>query len=100
MIDMETSKPLDKALDFNPENIFEYIEFLLHNINADLISSQSEETMKELYEYINSLSLPDVDAFIFEAETIVNHALCQTSQYAYKAGFMEACRLMQTLRSF
>lgn len=46
MIDMETSKPLDKALNFNQENFFEYIDILLHNMNTEIIGSQSMRITK------------------------------------------------------
>lgn len=100
MIDMETSKPLDKALNFNPENIFEYIELLLSQVNADTIGDQANETVKTLCEYITSLPIPSTEDVIFKVEDMAYKALSQTSSFAFKAGFMEACRLMQTLRSF
>lgn len=34
MIDIETSKPLDKALNFNQENFFEYMNILLHEYSG------------------------------------------------------------------
>lgn len=100
MVDMETSKSLDKALNFNTETIFEYIDMLLFNVNANPVGEQADETIKMLYKYIESLSIADTESAIFEVESIVNEALSQTSHYAYKAGFMEACRLIRTLQSF
>lgn len=99
-MEMETSKPLEEALNFNMENIFEYIELLLVNVNADTIGSQADETVRNLCEYIKSLSIANTDSVIFEVENMANTALSQTSSYAYKAGFIEACRLMKTLQSF
>lgn len=100
MIDVETSKPLDKALNFNPENIFEYIELILFNINAETISEQSNEIVQKLCKCIESLPISDASKIRFEVEDMVNEALCKTSHYAYKAGFIEACRLIKTLQSF
>ena len=42
MIDMETSKPLEKALNFNTGNIFEYIDLMLSDVNADTIGKQAD----------------------------------------------------------
>lgn len=100
MIDMETSKPLDKALNFNTGNIFEYIDLLLSDINADTIGKQADETVRNLCKYIESLHISDADSISFEIESMTNEALSKTSSYAYKAGFMEACRLIKTLQSF
>lgn len=97
---METNKSLDKALNFNTGNIFEYIDMLLFDVNANQVGEQADETIKMLYKYIESLSIADTESAIFEVESIVNEALSQTSSYAYKAGFMEACRLIRTLQSF
>ena len=47
MIDMEISKPLDKALNFNQENFFEYMDVLLHNMNTEIIGSQSIKTTRK-----------------------------------------------------
>ncbi len=100
MIDMETSKPLDKALNFNTGNIFEYIDLILSDVNADIIGEQADRTVGNLCNYIKSLHISDADSVSFEVESIANEALSQTSNYAYKAGFMEACRLIRTLQSF
>lgn len=100
MIGTETSKPLDKAINFNSGNIFEYIDSILFNLNADTIGEQANETVRNLCEYIGSIALADADSAISEVEEMANKALSQTSSYAYKAGFMEACRLMRTLQSF
>lgn len=58
---MEISKPLDKALNFNQENFFEYMDVLLHNMNTEIIGSQSMKTTKKLYKYIRSLHLADTE---------------------------------------
>lgn len=100
MIDMETSKPLDKALNFNTGNIFEYIDSMLLSANADTIGKQADETVRSLCKYIETLPISDTDSVSFEVESMANTALSQTSSYAYKAGFMEACRLLRTLQSF
>lgn len=100
MVNTETCKPLDKALNFNNENFFDYIFLILSNINADTFGEQTNETLKNLCEYIGSLPVPDTDSVSFEVESMVSEALSQTSSYAYKAGFMEACRMIKTLQSF
>lgn len=100
MTDMLTSKPLDEALNFNPENIFEHIDQLLCNMNADLSGPQADQIAQKLYQYIESLSLTDAKSVMLDVDSMVNDAILATSQYAYKAGFMEACRLIRTLQSF
>lgn len=100
MVDILTSKALDKALNFNTENIFEYINQILFNVNADISGEQASKILKNLCEYIEVLPLPDAKSVMLEVESMVSEALAETSQYAYKAGFMEACRLMRTLQSF
>lgn len=100
MIVMETGRSLDKALNFNKENIFHYIDSILFDKNADTIGKQADETVKELCKYVKTLPVPDTDSVSFEVESMANTALSQTSSYAYKAGFMEACRLIKTLQSF
>lgn len=100
MTDMLTSRPLDKAFNFNMENIFEYIDQMLHYMNVDISGEQTDRILQNLCKYIESLPLTDAGSAVLEVESMVNEALSETSQYAYKAGFMEACRLMRTLQSF
>ena len=100
MIDTEVSKPLGKALNFNSENIFEYIESMLFNVNAEMIDPQASEILQKLCSYIQTLPLSDTRKVVFQVEDMADEALTKTSHYAYKAGFMEACRLMKTLQSF
>lgn len=100
MIDTEMSKPLGKALNFNSENIFEYIESMLFNVNAEMIDPQASEILQKLCSYIQTLPLSDTSKVVFQVEDMANEALTKTSHYAYKAGFIEACRLMKTLQSF
>lgn len=100
MIDTEMSKPLGKALNFNSENIFEYIESMLFNVNAEMIDPQASEILQKLCSYIQTLPLSDTRKVVFQVEDMANEALTKTSHYAYKAGFIEACRLMKTLQSF
>lgn len=97
---MEISKSLDKALNFNQENFFEYIDILLHSMNTETIGRQSIKTTEKLYKYIRSLHLADTENIVFEVEDMVTTALSDNSKYAFKAGFMEACRLIKTLQSF
>lgn len=100
MIDTGKSRTLDKALNFNTNNIFDHINSMLFHVNADTIGEQADETVKNLCEYIKTLPVADRDSVSFEVECMANTALSQTSSYAYKAGFMEACRLIKTLQSF
>ena len=100
MIDTEVSKPLGKALNFNSENIFEYIESMLFNVNAEMIDPQASEILQKLCSYIQTLPLSDTSKVVFQVEDMAVEALTKTSHYAYKAGFIEACRLMKTLQSF
>ncbi len=100
MTDMITSKPLDEALNFNQENIFDHINQLLCNMNADISGPQADQITQSLYKYIESLPLADARSVVLDVDSIVNEAILATSQYAYKAGFVEACRLMKTLQSF
>lgn len=100
MIDMETVKPLDRAFNFTTDNFFEYIQQMLSDVNADLIGSQATETLDNLIRYIQTLAVNDADSVIFNVEDMANTALNQTSSYAYRAGFTEACRLLKTLHSF
>lgn len=94
---MNESRPLDKALNFNKGNLFEYMDTLLFDLNADTIGEDASETSKKLLDYITSLPVTDKKAVRFEAEDIMNTALTQTSHYAFHAGFKEACRLIKTL---
>ena len=100
MIDTEVSKPLGKALNFNSENIFEYIESMLFNVNAEMIDPQASEILQKLCSNIQTFPLSDTSMVVFQDEDMADEALVKTSHYAYKAGFIEACRLMKTLQSF
>ena len=100
MIHVEASRPLEKALNFNSENIFEYIDEMLFQVNANQFGTQAEETLLHLFQYIKTLPISDMDSIVFEVDAMVNKALSETSSYAYRAGFMEACRLLKTLQSF
>lgn len=92
------SNTLDEAINFNTDNIFEHLETLLSEGNAELIGAQATETVKKLCAYIEDLQQPqDV---LFEVEDFTTQALTQVSKYAYSAGFREACRLIKTLNSF
>ena len=64
------------------------------------LQKQADETVRKLCKYIESLHISDAASVSFEVESMANEALSKTSSYAYKAGFMEACRLIRTLQSF
>ncbi len=95
-----TSPLMNQALDFNTENIFEYMNTILQEKNANLYGEQADQTLLELCSYIKTLPLDNVDSVMLEVEDYATSALCQTSEYAFKAGFIVACKLRNTLQSF
>ncbi len=96
-MEIEESKTLDETLNFNKENIFEYIEFLLFHKNADLLGEKAEYIVNEkLPAYIEQLPEDMTDNVV----SMATQALVETSHYAFMAGFKEACRLLKTLNSF
>lgn len=97
---MEESKTLDEALHFNATNIFEYIDKLHCDANTAIIGTNAEIAMSKVYEYIKTLQLPDTEKILFDIEDMSNHAIFENAHYAYRAGFIEACRLLKTLQSF
>ena len=88
---------LDKALNFSSENFFEYIQTLLANEDPDYFG---ELANKDYEDIINLLSDPEAQISVQTMDTKICHALMETSKYAYRAGFIEACRLIKTLHSF
>lgn len=98
----EEPKTLDEAINFNPDNIFDYLQFILHNRNADDRGDAAHVCINKLYEKIKMLSGLTEDSYdtYMEVEDLVEESLNEVSAYAYAAGFREACRLCHTLNSF
>ncbi len=88
------------ALNLDKDNIFEYLFLMMHNKNTNMIGDKSEAIINDLYKYIKSLPLPNLDSVTFEVDDMVMHALAETSRHAFEKGFIEACRLHNTLHSF
>ena len=36
----------------------------------------------------------------FDLESLLTETMCDVSEYAYKSGFIDACKLLHTLNSF
>lgn len=98
----EQIKTLDEAINFNQDNIFDYLHFILSNRNADDRGDDAQVYIDKLYERVQSLSDLTKDSYhtYMEVEDLVENALNNVSDYAYNAGFREACRLWKTLNSF
>lgn len=98
----EEPKTLDEAINFNPNNIFDYLQFILHNRNADDRGDAAHVHIDKLYKKIHALSNLTEDSYsaYMEVEDLVEESLNEVSAYAYAAGFREACRLHHTLNSF
>lgn len=98
----EQIKTLDEAINFNQDNIFDYLHFILFNRNADDRGDDAQVYIDKLYERVQSLSDLTKDSYqtYMEVEDLVENALNNVSDYAYNAGFREACRLWKTLNSF
>lgn len=96
------SRTMDEAINFNKENIFDYLHFILYNRNADDRGDDANNYMDQLYEKIKSLAdLTENSCDTYsDVEYLVESALKETSDYSYNAGFREACRLWKTLTSF
>lgn len=94
----EEIKTLDEALKFDDSNFFEYIFYILNQRNCNWIGPKADFTINKLNAYIKSL--PNSDDIIMIFDDLVMQAMLETSEYAYKAGFKEACRLTKTLDSF
>lgn len=98
----EESKTMDEAINFNKDNIFDYLHFILFNRNADDRGDAAQAYIDKLYERVQSLADLTEDSYhtYMEVEDLVENALNNVSDYAYNAGFREACRLWKTLTSF
>lgn len=98
----EESKTMDEAISFNKDNIFDYLHFILFNRNADDRGDAANNYICKLYEKIKSLPIPTENSYdtYQEIEDLIENSLNEVSDYAYNAGFREACRLWRTLNSF
>ena len=98
----EQNKTMDEAINFNKDNIFDYLHFILFNRNADDRGDAANNYICKLYEKIKSLEVPTENSnnTYMEIEDLIESSLNEVSDYAYNAGFREACRLWKTLTSF
>lgn len=94
----EKENTMEEALHFDKDNIFEYLFYILTHQNANWFGTESEDTLEKLNTLLEQT--PQLDNKRLDIEDLINHALVQTSQYAYESGFKEACRLNKTLNSF
>lgn len=98
----EQGKTLDEAINFNQDNIFDYLHFILHNRNVDDRGDKVNSILDKIYDKLDELSkLTDNSHDVyFNLETSIEEALCEVAYLNYDAGFREACRLQRTLNSF
>lgn len=93
------AKTFEETLDFNKSNIFEYIDIILGYQNTDRHGKEAVQEVLKLYDYIRSLPFPNPDSVLIEIDDFVMDALNKTSDYAFRAGFIAACKLKNTLQS-
>ena len=94
----EKEKTLDEAINFNKDNLFEYLTHLLFIRNANWFGSTADNTYREFSRYIDSI--PIDDSIKMEINDKTMQAMTEASQHSYEAGFREACRLNKVLNSF
>lgn len=95
---MEESKTLNETVDFNKDNIFDYIFFIHHSKNADKFGKEATSKQEKIIKGICSSNMDEDKKFDFES--LLTEVMCDVSEYAYKSGFIDACKLMHTLNSF
>lgn len=95
---MEESKTMDEAVDFNKDSIFEYIFFMHHSQNADKFGKTATPKQEKIINTIYSSGMGEDE--MFDLESLLNETMCDVSDYAYKSGFIAACKLVRTLNSF
>lgn len=95
---MEESKTLNEAIDFNKDNIFDYIFFIHHSRNADKLGRMAVPKQEKIVQTICSSNMGEDEKF--DLESLLTETMCDVSEYAYKSGFIDACKLMHTLNSF
>ena len=83
---------MEEAINFNKDNIFEYLFEILFNKNADLFGKEAENAINELNALISQKTNATADTQ-FDIEDTITRAMVSVSQYAFKSGFTEACRV-------
>ena len=95
----DQEKTLDEAINFDKDNIFEYLSQIISERNGNLYGKNAEVILEKILSLL--VGFPETESNVaFECEDLINEALVETSKYAYASGFREACRLMNTLHSF
>jgi hypothetical protein len=89
---------MEEAINFNKDNIFEYLFEILFNKNADLFGKEAENAINELNALISQKTNATADTQ-FDIEDTITRAMVSVSQYAFKSGFTEACRLNKTINT-
>lgn len=95
---MEESKTLNEAIDFNKDNIFDFIFFIHHSRNADKLGKIAVPKHEKIVQIIYSSNMGEDEKL--DLESLLTETMCDVSEYAYKSGFIDACKLMHTLNSF
>lgn len=95
---MEESKTLNEAIDFNKDNIFDFIFFIHHSRNADKLGKIAVPKQEKIVQIIYSSNMGEDEKL--DLESLLTETMCDVSEYAYKSGFIDACKLMHTLNSF
>lgn len=98
----EESKTMDESINFNKDNIFDYLHFILYNRNADERGDVANNVIDKFYEKVQTLAelTENSSDTYMEVEELVETAFKEISDYSYDSGFREACRLWRTLNSF
>lgn len=98
----EQIKTLDEAINFNQDNIFDYLHFILHNRNVNDRGDKVNDILNKAYDEIKALSelTKDSNNVYFNLEMSIEEAVNEVAYLNYDAGFREACRLLRTLNSF
>lgn len=91
-------KTLEESINFNKDNLFEYIRFIQFHQNANCSGKKADKLLESLNEYMNSMSISC--NIKMEINDVIIQALNEVSDYAYEAGFKEACRLIRTINTF
>lgn len=97
-LDNDKIKSLDEAINFNQDNLFEYLYYLLGHCNASWYDSNADEAVDRIHTMLKNI--PEIKDIFLDLDDLIVRALVDTSEYAYKSGFKEACRLIKTLNSF
>lgn len=91
----EEMKSINDAVNFNENNFFSYIGYIMNHRNADLFGSESTRLQEQACNIVNSCELSnDVKMNIVDLYT---ESMCECSHYAFESGFREGIRLVKTL---